>query len=65
MPRALKVGTFYRKMEWEQTTTQLYNDAWGLRKLYGYSHRRESDAYKRQQTPQDIGMPRKCKQGIV
>ena len=50
----LKVKSFYQKMEWTVTGSQIYNDAWGLRKLYSYALRREKDCRKRDQTPNEF-----------
>ncbi|CAE7208449.1 ATM1 [Symbiodinium microadriaticum] len=46
---AVEVTTFYEKMAWEVAPTQIYNDSWAVRKLFGYAHRRESDSHKREQ----------------
>ena len=48
-----QVKNFYQKMEVECSSNDLYLDAWGLRKLYGYAHRRQADSAKRGQVPKD------------
>ena len=40
----------------EVSSTDLYVDGWGLRKLYGYAHRRQQDAAKREQVPNESSM---------
>ena len=49
----LKVSAFYRNMEWEVSGSQVYNDSWSLRKLFGYAHRRQADCVRREQTPKE------------
>ena len=49
----IQVTTFYESMDWTVSTSKIYNESWGLRKLFGYAHRREKDAFKRGQTPPD------------
>ena len=47
----IQVELFHSNMGWTVSSTDIYNEAWGLRKLFGYAHRREADCYKRGQTP--------------
>ena len=57
----MQVEKFYTNMmEMDISSSDLYVDSWGLRKLYGYAHRRQHDACKRNQVPNESSLSLMC-----
>ena len=50
----LEVVQMYKKMGWEVEKDQPYKDAWNMRRLVSYAHRRAKDCKRRGQVPRDF-----------
>ena len=59
-PPPMQVEKFDTKMDMDISSSDLYVDSWGLRKLYGYAHRRQHDACKRNQVPNESSLSLMC-----